>query len=249
MSDERIISKLRKLIAHQESAEAIGSLAEAEAFSAKIQQLLIDHKLEAAQIGPMDDHDDEPVTEGAVGNYLDLRLKRRRIWWMEELAGLVARAHFCELLVAAGTSTVWFVGTASDRAITEYTYVSLCKAAIEICDREFKLARREGAETRAFRRSFFDGFTYGIGQTLRKLRREADATESTALVLQRSDAAVQKYLDDKFKGKRGSTIADIGQHSSGFNLGAYSRGKRAGESTSIQRGVGSPSRSQIGAGQ
>lgn len=42
---EKILEKLRKMVAHAESASAIGSTAEAEAFGAKIQSLLDEHNL------------------------------------------------------------------------------------------------------------------------------------------------------------------------------------------------------------
>lgn len=45
-----IIEKLRKLIAMEQSARSIGSLAEAEAFASKVQELLSKHKLEMSEI-------------------------------------------------------------------------------------------------------------------------------------------------------------------------------------------------------
>jgi hypothetical protein len=50
-----VIDTLRKLIAHQKSAEQIGNTEEASAFAQKVQELLVKHQLEAADIVQEDD--------------------------------------------------------------------------------------------------------------------------------------------------------------------------------------------------
>ena len=50
MATDQIIEKLRKLIAHEQSARTIGNIAEAEAFASKIQDLLTAHKLDMSEV-------------------------------------------------------------------------------------------------------------------------------------------------------------------------------------------------------
>ena len=47
---ENVIDKLRKIMAHAASAREIGNLAEAEAFAAKAQELLLRHKLDMTEV-------------------------------------------------------------------------------------------------------------------------------------------------------------------------------------------------------
>jgi hypothetical protein len=50
MTQEKILDKLGKIKAHMESAQEIGNEAEAQAFAAMLQSLLLKHKLEMTDI-------------------------------------------------------------------------------------------------------------------------------------------------------------------------------------------------------
>ena len=123
---EKILEKLQKIKAHAESAEKIGSQAEAEAFAAMFQQLLLKHKISATEVEVEQLERDEPVDKFQV-DWQDIRVRSTRIAWIERLAGIVARAYFCRILVHPRSSNITIVGRKSDAAIAEYMLVTLVR--------------------------------------------------------------------------------------------------------------------------
>ncbi len=106
---EKIIDKIRKLHAHAQSAEKIGSEAEAQAFAQMVNQLLNKHRLELTDIQFEERRKNEPVEQAEInfrehgdtfrGKKVEWKQKKVRVEWIERLAGIVARAHSCEILV------------------------------------------------------------------------------------------------------------------------------------------------------
>jgi len=93
----RIIDLIKKLIRHERSARKCSTAEEASAFAAKIQQLCIDHKIEAEQLSLDDEtaqqkisHDDFVVgRKERYGYRVSVRGEDGR------LMNIVAHAHFC----------------------------------------------------------------------------------------------------------------------------------------------------------
>lgn len=79
-----IVERLRKLIEHEESANAIGNFAEAEAFAEKFQQLMEAHNLTLADLGwqslDIDIQDDFEAEYSAAARRRTNRPKRRQSW-------------------------------------------------------------------------------------------------------------------------------------------------------------------------
>lgn len=238
MTTEKIMDRLRKLIRHEESARGIGSLAEAEAFATKIQELLIEHKLEMSTVVVGDDHDaerSEPVEEQMYDPAaLDVPYSgRQRVAWMEKLASAVAQGHFCKIIVQPGSFRFWFVGRSTDRLIAGNVFGALVRGAIAACDAEYKKAKRDPwTDSTGFQRSFYLGFAQAIATRLRVTRAAADGTQSTALVLARADGAVTKYMESKKFGSARS--GGSGKH---HNSSAYASGKAHGSRASINAGI------------
>jgi hypothetical protein len=158
-----IIDTLRKLIAHQKSAERIGSEAEAAAFASKVQELLEKHHLEMADVD-VEIEDDGVTTETVLPD--DFGLPRRRIRWFEILAAIVARSHFCETAIWRGTgrSVFTLIGRAVDREIAKFMIVYLSRAGRSLCEFELQRMRLRGRRIkgRAWRHSFLDAFAAAI---------------------------------------------------------------------------------------
>lgn len=77
-----IIEKLRKLIAMEQSARSIGSLAEAEAFASKVQELLSKHKLEMSEIELDEQEESDPIDwEEVRTDEAGFKTKRGRAAW------------------------------------------------------------------------------------------------------------------------------------------------------------------------
>ena len=119
MSKQSVMDKLAKLQSHADSAKAIGNEAEAEAFAAKVAELLVTHKLSMTEVEFAAQAEDDPV-DGAYVDYAKYapdQSGRTRVWWQETLIDVVARAHFCRIMVVPGSSRIFLVGRGSDRQV------------------------------------------------------------------------------------------------------------------------------------
>jgi len=132
-----MIEKLRKLIAHERSARSIGNLLEAEAFAAKIQDLLTAHKLEMSEVDFQEREKAEPVGwEPVDGTAMRGRSKKSHIFWRMLLANTVAEVNGCIMVCDdIDDRVIYFVGRTSDRALTKMLYVYLVELGEELCFR------------------------------------------------------------------------------------------------------------------
>lgn len=266
MPNDKILEKLGKLKAHQESAEKIGSEAEAQAFAAMLNQLLMKHKLEMTDLEYEAEVKDEPADQYPVGggvtwgakrtykDYPDVEIKGSRIKWSEDLAQIIGDTYACKLLVSQGTSRLWFVGTKSNVAIAEYTYIQMYRTIESLGWKEYKTLRNKikwaqvktgiGAsdvdysQAQGYRASWIEGFISKLRSLFYEERKATEKVEggSTALIrIDKDRDAVEKYMDSR--GRR--TANSLGGQRS-YNSQGYRDGQtRAGEiNASRRKGVG-----------
>lgn len=248
MSDvETIIDKLRKLRAHAESAQKIGNEAEAQAFAAKVQELLSKYKLSMSQVEYEARDEKDPIAEERVNwEAHGFKQKRQRIAWVEILASIVARAYYCRILIAPGSNTIWFVGRNEDRKMAEFMLVTL----IRFLDGEGKyysgLAGQEYVkfyneckargcveESRGFREAFLRGFITRLSKRFDdELRRvSAEVSTSTAIIrVSNALAEVDRYME-KFKDHASSV------HMNRSNVEGYARGRAAADRVNLKPNV------------
>src|SRR6266478_9558555 len=96
----RIIDLIKKLIRHERSARKCSTAEEASAFAAKIQQLCIDHKIEAEQLQVDDETERQGIGEEVFSPYRR-RWRGRGVYVSGEdsrLMHVVADAHFCQAI-------------------------------------------------------------------------------------------------------------------------------------------------------
>ena len=114
-TQEKVIDKIRKLNAMAEGAGKIGNRAEAEAFATKVQEMLLTHKLTMSDVEnfqqDLDDSFGTEITKDEI-------TKKKRMWWSEQLAKVVAESHFCKIMVHMNNDNITFVGRNSDRKIS-----------------------------------------------------------------------------------------------------------------------------------
>lgn len=167
---ERIIERIRKLAATEGRTEE-----ETQLFAAKVQELLTKYKLEMTDI----QFEEFKVSEPVVRTFVDwakhdLRPRRRRISWIEDLAGVVARAYQCRHLVHVGTSYITFVGRKNDTEVAEYVLVTLVRSVEVIAEKAyvkyFYECRDAGDERKArgFKAAFLIGFVQRINARLQQ---------------------------------------------------------------------------------
>lgn len=262
MPDEKILDKLGKIKAHMESAKAMGSEAEAEAFAGMLNNLLTKYKLEMTDIQYSDHVQEEPVesywTGGGVcyeglnkrvyKNYPDVEVPRRRNENCERLAQVLAGYHQCGVMVAERTAAICFVGRKSNVMIVEYLYITMLRVSTTLVDKEYKLLRgrlRREADRLAPGDEFFmsthlrkshgyhQSFMEGfIGRIHRRLEEERQKMFDGA------SAALVRLSSDALAVAafmKGATQArELPQGNSRFNALGYTRGKEVADGLNIK---------------
>lgn len=240
--NEKVLDRLRKMMAHRDSAEAIGSQQEAEAFAARIQYLLNKHKLEEDDVN---EHDEEkrrikstPADFAEAG--MPKAKQARRVWWTETLGRVVADNYMCRMLVDQGSNTLYFAGRPVDREVAVFVYITLARAAMKTADRLHKareLVRHltdEPINLRGFRESFYEGFVDGIRERLAAMKKEfTGENPGFALVLVRSDEELSKWMDLNSSKALGRPAGGNGNNDLG-----YAAGKQYAKDVPLQTGVG-----------
>lgn len=195
-ADERILGKIRALLAKAESTEFPD---EAEALSARAQELMtrhsIDHALLAAQSGSKD-------TPGARRLPVDGPYESPKA----TLLHVVAQANRCRSVwqKAIGMSTV--VGFPSDLDAVELLYTSLLvQANTAMLAAGAKKDAYGRSRTRAFRQSFLVAYAYRIGVRLSQATVRAEQQAAAAApgkdlvpVLKERHEAVDHAIDEMF---------------------------------------------------
>lgn len=158
--DERILAKVRSLLA---KAESTNFPEEAEALSAKAQELIARHALDAAAI---------QVTEEGSCRY---RPEKRRVWFdrpyvdgKSYLLQQVAEVNRCRAAFDDRLEYSLLVGFAADLDAIEMLFTSLLVQSTRAMLAEGSQRDQWGrSRTRAFRSSFMVGFAIRIGERLR----------------------------------------------------------------------------------
>ncbi len=259
---EKLIDKLAKMKAQQESEGAIGQSEAAEAFATAISRMMMDHVINESEIEAARNRDDDPVVEIRVNlSAFKIDSKRTRIAWQEQLARTVSKAHLCKFLVRVRSNDIWFVGTRPHAMVAEHAWGTLVRAAQDLCKNAYYHYGMEDYATNGkwkaarpgFCESWLDAFVQRIQDRLYEARlaavREADAATgaTSGQALMRLDGALakaQRYVDDKFKTSRGTTA--LGGRGT-TNVAGAQKGRAAADSIGLgQRAVvGSAAQRQL----
>jgi hypothetical protein len=241
-----MIDKLNKLIAHEKSARKIGNVAEAEAFAAKIQELLFKHKLDMTDLEYSEDEANEPVDAEFVSEY-DLTGTRRNTdksqGWVGVLINAVAKANFCRAIGSRKGNGTTLVGQPTDRATAKALFKYLYDTCIEAAPAH-TLAHcgywADPQEKRRFNKGFKFGFACAIAERLavEKSKLKAGAQQQGLIRIDQLEKKVDAKVREEFPSLRSST-------SSTRSLAGYTAGKVYGGAV----GINSTKRLGAGAGR
>ena len=135
-SPNPMIEKLRKLIAHERSARSVGNLHEAEAFAAKVQDLLTAHKLSMSEVDFETRQSSEWIDwERVSGDEINVGSKKTRVYWRTQLAHAIAKINGCETVLDNIDTSFFFVGMTSDRQMCKILYIYLVELGEELCQK------------------------------------------------------------------------------------------------------------------
>lgn len=168
--DERVLRKVRALLS---KAEATQFEHEADALTAKAQQLMTSYSIERALA--------EPAESGAHAP------TARRIWLdapyvdaKSMLVDAVAGSNHCASVLTTGWGFVTLVGHPGDLDAVELLSTSLLVQATRALTAVGSQVARDGrSRTRSFRRSFLIAYAGRIGERLRESATEAEALADT----------------------------------------------------------------------
>lgn len=236
---DKLVDRVRKLLAMAKSAKEIGNEAEAASFAAGAQKMMAKYKLEMSEVEFTTMEREEPIENEYVRG-----TKKTREQWSELLASVVARAHYCRILVIPGSDTIVLVGRATDRAVAAYVFTTLRDFAERQSDKDARAFRRGqrrqiGAtigNNRNFRAAWLMGFVERIAQRYEAERAELKlqaAKAGTSLV--RLDNAMVK-VDEHMAAMR-TRSAKAPRSRVSANDAGRAAGRAAGDAASI-RGTG-----------
>ncbi len=167
--DQKILSRVRALLA---KAETTDFAAEAEALSAKAQELMNRHAFERALLDA-DEHKPQAATSTRLwldSPYLDAK---------SHLVAAIATANRCKSVFHPDLGFVALIGDPLDLDITELLATSLLVQATRAMVAEGSQITRAGtSRTRSFRQSFLIAYAARIGERLEEAA--AQAVESQA---------------------------------------------------------------------
>ncbi|MFF8942609.1 DUF2786 domain-containing protein [Streptomyces sp. NPDC014864] len=187
-TDSRMLTRIRALLA---KAEATGFPEEAEALSAKAQELMARHSIDEALLASRGQAPDAP---GACRIGVEPPYEQAKA----VLLDAVATANHCRAVwnEPFGFSTV--VGFEADLEAVEILYTSLLVQATTAMTRAEAAQRAGGRKrTKTFRQSFLAAYAHRIGTRLAAAA-ETQVTEDLLPVLASRDVAVTDRLDRLF---------------------------------------------------
>ncbi|WP_031077442.1 DUF2786 domain-containing protein [Streptomyces sp. NRRL S-118] len=188
--EPRTLARIRALLA---KAEATGFPEEAEAFTAKAQELMARHSLDEAALAARTHSTDEPA---AVRIGVDAPYETAKAILLDA----VAAANHCRAVwnEAFGFSTV--VGYEPDLEVVELLYTSLLVQGTGAMTKAEAAQRAGGRKrTKTFRQSFLLAYAQRIGDRLASTSRRVFAGEPTLLpVLAARDVAVTSRAETMF---------------------------------------------------
>ncbi len=222
--DTRVLRRIRALLTKAESTEFPD---EAEALTAKAQELMTRHAVDAALLG---------ADGGAPGR---TAVATRRVHVDDpyvraktQLLGTVADANGVRLVWYQSLGTANLVGVAADLDAVELLFTSLLLQVGQALGAAERAAGRRSA-SRAFRRAFLLGYAARIGERLTSARERATAAAAAEQgldllpVLRSRQVAVDEAFTELFPRVRSS------RSRSSVDAGGYWAGRAAADSADV----------------
>ncbi|MFF5887020.1 DUF2786 domain-containing protein [Streptomyces sp. NPDC012589] len=217
--ESRMLTRIRALLA---KAEATGFPEEAEALSAKAQELMARHSVDEALLAAA-----APSPEAPVGCRIGVEAPYEQT--KAVLLDAVASANHCRAVwnEALGFSTV--VGFASDLEAVELLYTSLLVQATTAMTKAEAAQRAGGRKrTKTFRQSFLAAYAHRVGTRLSEVA-ATQVTGDLLPVLASREAAVTERLDRLFPETTTTRLRGVS------DLAGWEEGVRAADEARVGR--------------
>lgn len=216
---QKTLDKLRKLIAHEESARKIGSLAEAQAYAVKIQRLCNEYRITQSQLSEEELRATVVKVEWhwkSVGFDKDWRKSER---WFNSLAASCAHAHEarCIRYYAHGSHLGFdFIGLESDANTAAAMFGVLYRAALAAW---LKLKPSERLTMR--RERFLLGFAVAISERYRKQSAVAhtQASSDSQALIRTVHLLINEHFEDVKQARQSRAVTADSSVRQGYQAG------------------------------
>ena len=242
--------KTHKAAAHAKSAEEIGSIAEAQSFMAKVQEMLTRHRLSMADL--TDGAERDEAIDADIVLLRDLNISTRSLQpWLQHLATATSNSNGCRACYDPNRKAFMFIGRNVDRHVTVRLFLYVVALGDGLCSKEAKpvraRVRRLAVDTygeqslpyvtkllRQWKDSFLGGYSYAIGKRLMEQNNAAVKEHATgaAIVLLKNDLA---RIDSFIAQTLNAVQSDIPNRKIAIQ-GAFSAGYLAGSNSSLTPG-------------
>lgn len=225
-----IISRIKKLMRHAESAKQLGSLEEAETFSAKVEELMIEYNIELSQV-KLEENEGE-FDKWMYSEKLSYKDNQAGQRWRLHLVEVLCNHNFCNYVWSSYSKTFEVYGRMEnvDTVVWMYNFLSigLLRLAQEAhVSRDWESKLIYGERRYAFLKDWLVGATVGINNKLTKQKEQSVHSEEIGGLVLYNKEALKKFL--KIDNPKVKTVK-----SKRITVGpAYSDGIEAGENYSI----------------
>lgn len=246
---EKLLEKLRAILALEASAKACGSIHEAAAAAARAQAIMFRHKISAREVH---------VAPEVVG-IRSMSTDKQVVLWKLQLLGAVADANFCATMHSPGKrdgqhgaitkpSRLHIVGKPGDVDAALYVYNYLVREIGRLTRSSLEKANRAGKPRgRGWANDFRTGAVATVAKRLRELRNDMEValhvrqnTQALARV-QQADADVQAFMDWLLAAGRVTESARVNRvDAEAYHLGAQAAKDIALGRTEAQLGAPAP---------
>ena len=219
MGRDKILDRINSLLAHADSAQDFDSIAEAEAFAAKAQSMMLKHKVADKELmSRLDAEDAAKRFEGITRVYYYPRdwghtELRKRSAWKERLARVIADGFQCRFLVITGSNRLVFVGLEADAVFSVQLFARLVdlfeRQSLREYDRAYNKLYDQGLPThavRGFKRSFLDSAADGLHD---RLQEQLIAAVTGTALIRLKNVVIEYIAADKDVGKAASLTAGV----------------------------------------
>lgn len=206
---DKIIDKIKKLRAHQESVERLNEEEEARAFAVRIHELMLRHKIAEHELNTADTDD---KNKDIVHRYMrasdGVEHKRQRTAWSEHLGAVVAKAHQCCTVSIYRSNYLIFVGTEQDTeaAIQTFSYLwnVMDKMSWKAYNKLFYGEKAKGQNgdislARGYRQAWLTGFITLLAQRYEAAMRNLLDEATNPMALARIGKDLQRAEEDRAK--------------------------------------------------
>lgn len=243
----KILDKLQKMRAMAESAAKIGNENEAQAFAEMMQRMMLEHEISMTDIEARERDASEPVDVHQI-DYTKHNTApvKARVLWREQLAEIIAMAHFCRILIYQKSSRITLVGRKSDCEVAEFMIITLMRLLEKMSVNEWRKEWRRlgGHESPAanrdarvelsgfdttYRTAFIQRLRQRYDESKRATVSTAATSSSTALVrIERKMDDVNAFVSARFTG----TAKELKRSSKTNTLG-WQRGREAADKINL----------------